>query len=154
MGAVIFFGYIVAALAVTLLILNDLRAYHATRQRRINKDDGSSKKPSWQLRINIFMALISFTSLSFHMFAFLLTSYSSWSRQHAIPGQDQQRSQLRLWHWASTSSLFEDFARGLCVTPSAYFWTQKALLYSFLWNCHMARHSTKDFLQASLFVTE
>ncbi|KAL9621075.1 MAG: hypothetical protein Q9160_004460 [Pyrenula sp. 1 TL-2023] len=136
LGAVIFTAYILAALLFTYLILRDL--YFAFKA--IN----ASHRPPNRFKIGLYAAqsAISFGVLSVNMLFVLVRSYQSWSLQHDFPlpyftslirGRD-----LHLWHWAKTSTLFQDFARDLCANVFQFWWTQGALLLSLLFSVFMA----------------
>ena len=72
-GAIVFFSYIVAALLLTGIIISDLYPRYKTHLQTRN---GQS---SFRLRTTIFLALLSFASLSYHMLHFLTVSYFKWS---------------------------------------------------------------------------
>lgn len=135
-GATIFIAYILAALLFTTLILRNLYfAYKAIK---------ASHRPLNRFELSLYAAqsAISFGFLSVNMLLVLIRSYQSWSLHHDIPlpgftslmsGRD-----LHLWHWAKTSTLFQDFARDLCADVFQFWWTQSALLLSLLFSVFMA----------------
>ena len=149
-GAITFFSYIFAALAFTGIIINDVWSVHRTRPGRSQQSSRIGAPSPLRLLVSILSAIASFSTLSYHMLNFLFASYSGWSHQNdvkaptaligaqSITGISGQRAKLQIWRWATSSTLFQDFAEAICADSRQYFWTQKALLYSFVWNWYMA----------------
>ena len=140
-GALLFYTYILLALALTSLILRSLcKSY--------NSLPSSSRPSSLHLYTLIVFSLFSFATLSWHMSAFLVKSYISWCRKHGIlvptistlrfglSSTDgakivwREAKGLYLWRWAASSTLFEDFAREILETTSRRTWTFGALSWS------------------------
>jgi len=69
------------------------------------------------------------------MLTFLIVSYQSWL---VDSGEPPSFSLSLLWQWATTSTLFLDFARAICAHWAGYFWTQQALLATLLSSLHMS----------------
>lgn len=147
-GAIIFFSYIVAALTISVIIVHDLLWLRKARSRTSQHAQHGARR--LRLQSCVLMTLLSFSTLSFHMLGFLIDSYSRWSLQTgtALPsailgdgsllGLYGTRAELQIWRWATSSTLFQDFAEAIIEDPKSQFWTQKVLLFSFGWNCYMA----------------
>jgi hypothetical protein len=150
LGAILFFSYIVAALALTGTIIRDIVVAHKAKE----KGTGPEKRRSpvvYVLVCRILLALTSFSTLSYHMLMFLIDSRSAWSsannltipaftwRDRSLLDVSEHINRLHIWQWATSSTLFRDFAEAICTPPIHYWWTQKALLYSYAWNWYMAR---------------
>jgi hypothetical protein len=145
LGAIIFFSYILAALGLTGLIFSDLfKAFEAFSKSKAN----TSHRHSLVLVFATF-AVISFSSLSYHMLNVLVHSYTEWADVATVPlpqtfwgalsGQtDAASSFLNIWTWAKSSTLFQDFTKVICNDPVRFWWTQQALLLSIGWNTFMA----------------
>ena len=128
-GAILFVLYILAALFLTGLILFTLyqtdsnRSFKSVRSRNARILFAS-------------IATLSFSTLSYHMLHFLFRSYHSWSAEHGLKRPSSLIAAIRgedfyPWYWASTSTLFSDFANELCMDFSEYWWTCLELLWSF-----------------------
>jgi hypothetical protein len=162
LGAIVFFSYIAAALALTGLVTSDLqKAFTAwssrSRRSRIHDRDRS-------VRVSLFAALstLSFAVLSYRMLDFLIQSYQSWSSISSSPAvlrpapprrtfepfraaipwpprtQTQTLTWTSIWTWSISSNLFQDFGEVICNDPQRFWWTQFALIYSFGWNMYMS----------------
>jgi hypothetical protein len=150
LGAILFFSYIVAALALTGTIIGDIVVAHKAREKETEAGKRRSAVGSVTV-CRILLALTSFSTLSYHMLMFLIESHSAWSSANnlAIPAfawrgrslldVSEHINRLHIWEWAISSTLFGDFAESICTPPRHYWWTQKALLYSYAWNWYMAR---------------
>ena len=164
LGALIFFSYLVAALSLTSLITYDLfNLYNArkdaARQQHDHKSttsttksgNGSATVSPLRLGLSVLFAILSFAVLSYHMLFFLIDSYTNYCRAHSllypvtpveavgsILSPTSASSPLYIWTWATHSTLFEDFAHSIVSQPACWWWTEKALLFSFAWNCFMA----------------
>ncbi|KAL8693386.1 MAG: hypothetical protein Q9218_001778 [Villophora microphyllina] len=132
-GAVIFTGYVLGALLLTMLIVTDLyKAYHS--QSPSKPSPNSISIVSKQLQIYIALAVLSFSTLSFHMLNYLIYSYRAWAT-HTSPGTIQGPGEVlsgqglqSIWQWLTQSTLFKDFAETICENSANYWWTQQALL--------------------------
>jgi hypothetical protein len=150
LGAIVFFSYIVAALALTGTLIGDIVVAYNARVKDIH---AGKHHPSagFVLVCRTLLALTSFSMLSYHMLMFLIDSHSVWSSANnmTIPALSRSSrsflgvveliNRLHVWRWATSSTLFIDFAKSICTPPRHYWWTQKALLYSYAWNLYMAR---------------
>lgn len=116
-GALIFWTYIILALVFTGMVLDSI--FHLP-----------APKPSNQKYVKTFgfLALFSFSALSFNMLHVLVHSFILW--------RDIQTHRLALsfktfpataWHWSITSTLFKDFGIAIVESLARYFWTQAAL---------------------------
>ena len=159
-GAVIFFSYIVAALAISGIIVYDLWSLYKARSLTSQHAQHGARR--LRLQSCVLMTLLSFSTLSYHMLSFLIDSYSKWSLQTrtALPssilgegsllGLYGTRTELQIWRWATSSTLFQDFAEAIIRDPRSQFWTEKVLLYSFLWNCYMAEKGGSNKLRVRM----
>ena len=141
-GAIIFVAYILAAIALTGSICRDLINAYVYLPKKLRE------KPGLQRNLTIFstIALISFSVLSYHMFDYLLVSYSSWASDHSIAlpqavygkdgllGPKGQRVPVYIWTWLRSSTLFTDFAKTICAPQSHALWTTQALFATAMWN--------------------
>lgn len=154
-GALIFFSYIVAALLLSTLIVGDLWWLNYVRNYMREKGSKHVTKLSWiNFGISVALSVLSFSVLSYHMLNFLILSYSNWcdARGISVPeailgarsvvGIGGSRTPLHVWRWATSSTLFQDFAEVICGDPESWLWTQTALLYSYAWNTYMAIEGT------------
>ena len=142
-GAIIFFAYIVAAIVLSLFIVNSLCGIRSGRAT--TPDTGSMSTAKLQKLMAL--AVLSFSVLSYHMLSFLIFSYGSWANTHKIVLPEAlksiydirgYRNNLHIWSWATSSNLFQDFAEVICNDPQRWLWTQSVLLYSYAWNTYMA----------------
>ncbi|GAB7343964.1 hypothetical protein MBLNU457_1904t1 [Dothideomycetes sp. NU457] len=122
-GALIFWSYIVAALTFTGLII-----YTILNDGPFNKSGLRSEKITFAA-----LAWVSFLWLSYNMVNVLLRSYLEWETVHkpviplrftftscTLSSMDVAR---RLWHWSTTSTLFEDFGRAIVADRDGGGWT-------------------------------
>lgn len=136
-GAVIFAAYVFAALFLTGLIAFDLyQAYHS----RSGSSSKEAQHVSNQLQIFVALAVLSFSTLSYHMLSYLIDSYQDWVTTqrfgpiHGLysPGVVLGSAGLdfagRVWQWLTQSTLFRDFAVTICKDSANFWWTQQALL--------------------------
>lgn len=111
-GALIFWGYIAAALASTGVVLNTIR-------KSYQKNNGGPEIPP----ILAILATSSFATLSYYMLNVLILSYQQWTTRHSIPlGAliGSNRTPLHLWQWSITSSLFQDFGEAIVASKPRY----------------------------------
>lgn len=123
-GAILFLGYIVAALVFSARIWTIIyRRY---------KSMASNEKAKQQLAMQsaLTLSIAGFSVLSFNMLSFLILSYTDWSKRHAITSSLARLPSLS-WQWMSHATLFEDFARSLVSTPARSLWSQLALLQTY-----------------------
>lgn len=129
-GALLFLGYIVAALVLSLQAVSHIyRQYHVVPR---------APKDRRRVRTMSILALASFSTLSYNMLAFLVFSYRSYLKRHGYIASLSPRN-LHLWEWMHHSGLFEDFAHALVARPDGWWWTQLALLASFQITLWIAR---------------
>ncbi|KAL9031723.1 MAG: hypothetical protein Q9196_000271 [Gyalolechia fulgens] len=134
-GAYIFTGYVLAALLLTGLISLDLyQAYHYHPSLRIQ-----SNQVSKQLQVFVALAVLTFSTLSYHMLTYLIYSYRDWAGlaipPTLYPPDHPQSSPIlgftaHLWQWLTDSTLFYRFAKTICENSANYWWTLQALLAS------------------------
>lgn len=119
LGALIFWAYIVAALASTGVVLSTIRKSHL-------ENNGRLKIPP----LLAILAVSSFATLSYYMLNVLILSYQQWTTRHNIPlGAliGSNRTPLHLWQWSITSSLFQDFGEAIVATKSRYLLSSSGL---------------------------
>ena len=145
-GAMIFLGYILAALLLTAFICRDLIGQYLSLPKSLwNKNDLHK-----QLRTFASLTLLSFTVLSYHMIDFLLESYQQWAigRDIELPlriygksglfGSGLHRTPLYPWSWMKASNLFQDFARSICEPQEHFWWSSQALLFTLAWSAFLS----------------
>ncbi|KAK5052554.1 hypothetical protein LTR84_002419 [Exophiala bonariae] len=154
-GASIFFAYIVAALALTTFLTWDLivahRRWNTCSPSRRGNGQNHARELDRKIKTATSLAVLSFTTLSYHMLHFLIRSHQQWTlRQEPIfsnivttDSVFSTMTNLRIWEWAKGSTLFEDFARVICCDPRRFWWTHLVLLYSFGWNLYMSVKGTR-----------
>lgn len=125
-GALLFLGYIVAALVFSIRIWTII--WHRYTSRTASKSLNVKAKRS--ITLSAVIALLSFSVLSYNMLSFLVLSYQDWTRRKGINESFMFHPAL-LWQWISHATLFEDFARSLVATPARSLWTQLALLQTY-----------------------
>ncbi|KAI6869093.1 hypothetical protein KC323_g2833 [Hortaea werneckii] len=129
LGAAIFWSYILAALAFTGIAIHtilEIKPLPPTRPR--NNDD--AKLHARSLRLFTLLATLSFTLLSANMLHVLIHSFQHWHSTLPLPHTHHETQQSALtvwlsliWHWSTTSSLFQDFAHAILATPARRIWT-------------------------------
>ena len=135
-GATIFVGYVLAALCLSTLIVLDL--YQSYKSQN---NSSSARTPSVFSRLQIFLALavLSFSTLSYHMLSYLIYMYNKWVTTHdpeVIPGPSNlltlstMQAPRQIWQWLTESALFLDFAETICKNSANFWWTQQALFVS------------------------
>ena len=147
-GALIFFGYIMAAIFFTSIIIKDL-VVRTSAPSTDPKHNSASPSLNGKVQIFALLSLVSFSVLSYHMLGFLLRSYFEWATTRNIALQTNfhgmegaismfyRHNMVRMWTWATQSTLFRDFAEDI-LRPSNYWWTAQALIFSMGWNTYMA----------------
>jgi hypothetical protein len=145
LGAIFFFSYILTALGLTALISTELfQAYGAFSKSKIY----NSYRANLVFVFATF-AVISFSSLSYHMLNVLIYSFIEWAKAANFPFPRDifgalsdltsgDLSYMDIWTWAKSSTFFQDFAEAICNKPVRFWWTQQALLLSIGWNTFMA----------------
>ena len=142
LGAILFSGYVTAAVLLTAIITYNLYGTHQNLLIVKSKSpDDSPLSKAKHVQLFASLAALSFSVLSYHMMHFLVVSYVAWSteRQILIPDRlfgeggligrgNSSRVDLHIWHWLTTSTLFLDFAEIICQDGAKYWWTQQALL--------------------------
>ena len=147
-GALIFTVYVISALFLTLFISRNLFSSY----QKLVKNKESKRTAHFEKRLQIFSALsvLSFSTLSYHMLSYLIVSYRSWAQANDVPlpqqllgdasllGSHDQRVNLRIWTWLTSSTLFQDFAEAICGDSARFWWTQQALLVTMAWSVFMS----------------
>lgn len=138
-GACLFIGYVLAALILTAMIVLDL--YQAYRYR-LSFTPKQTKPASKQLQVLVALAVLIFSSLSYHMLSYLISSYRDWAQFKglAVPSGSYSPDYLlsssklgiivHLWQWLTESALFYHFAKTICQNSAIFWWTLQALLVS------------------------
>ncbi|KAI7223486.1 hypothetical protein KC333_g357 [Hortaea werneckii] len=126
LGAALFWSYILAALAFTGLAIHTILNINPPTTRPRNHDDANLHARS--LRLFTCLAILSFATLSANMLHVLIHSFQHW---HSVlpptsnhPLQPAPTAWLSLiWHWSTTSTLFQDFAHAILASPARRIWT-------------------------------
>ena len=125
-GAVIFIGYVLAALCLTILIVINLYQTYVSRPSPSSEE---GNRLSYQLQVFVALGILSFATLSYHMLSYLYFSYGGWAESRDIAARELHASNLHsLWLWLTESTLFYDFARTICKNSANFWWTLQALL--------------------------
>lgn len=129
-GASIFVSYIIAALAVTLMLIKSLWGMY----QRIPQ---GALSHAFVQRLWLFtcLSLLSFCVLSYNMLSFLIHSYLTWSKMHSGVGESLLQS---IWTWMTRSTLFFAFGRELVSSQQSLRWTKVALSASMASNFYMS----------------
>ena len=147
-GSTFFLSYIVIALYLTSTIGYSLytqytSAFHSHPSSPPSKfkQNGAGKVETrnaraQHIKIYTVLALISFTSISWHMLGFLITSFLDWNNSStrnvfAVLGNNAFH---KLKRWMLETSLFNDFAIQLVNDGESAIWTQLAILATWGWN--------------------
>lgn len=135
-GATIFVGYVLAALFLSILIVVDLyRSYKA----QMGSSSSTAQHISSRLQIFVALAVLSFSTLSYHMLSYLIYSFQMWvtaDNLEALPGASDLltlsnwHGLRQIWQWLTESTLFLDFAQTICENSANFWWTQQALFVS------------------------
>ena len=146
-SAIIFITYILAGLFLTGLISCDLINTYIFLPQSLRVRDGLQK----QIQIFISLAVLSFSVLCYHLTDFLIESYQEWAidRDIELPyrlygkmgllGPSPQRTQIYIWTWLQTSSLFQDFTQAVFQSYESYWWTLQALLMTMAWSVFLSQ---------------
>ena len=137
-GATIFVGYVLAALCLSTLIVLDL---YQSYKIQSNLSSSSTRAPSVFSRLQIFLALavLSFSTLSYHMLSYLIYMYNQWvitNDPEVFPGPSNlltlstMQASRQIWKWLTESALFLNFAETICKNSANFWWTQQALFVS------------------------
>ncbi|KAL8854609.1 MAG: hypothetical protein Q9221_000644 [Calogaya cf. arnoldii] len=137
MGATIFVAYVLAALYLSILIVIDLyRSYNAPTSSFPSK----AQRISTRLQIFVTLAVLSFSTLSYHMLSYLIYAYQDWvtvNDLEAWPSSSDlftlstwQTLLHQIWQWLTESTLFLNFAKTICENSANFWWTQQALFVS------------------------
>ncbi|KAK5017204.1 hypothetical protein LTR60_002038 [Cryomyces antarcticus] len=157
-GALVFIAYIFAALFLTTYILRTLFVLHSqTSSSSSLSPQRETPVKGWRIQLHASLAALSFAALSYNMLRFLILSYAAWAAERNLPvsspfsllgGLVPSKStrgsartglgDLQLWQWSKTSTLFTDFARELCASPRAWWWSLQALVGSWVWGVWMS----------------
>ncbi|KAF2624565.1 hypothetical protein BU25DRAFT_373949, partial [Macroventuria anomochaeta] len=152
-GSTFFLSYIVVAFYLTSAIGYSLYTQytsvfhsHPSSPHSKFKQNGAGKVETRNVRarhikIYLILALISFTSISWHMLGFLITSFLDWNKSStrnvfAVLGNTAFD---KLQRWMLETSLFNDFAIQLVADGESAVWTQLAILATWGWNLWISR---------------
>ena len=158
-GAVIFVFYMLFALLLTFLIVASLcRSYTSLP---------IPKRPSKRASILALVSTISFVTLSWHMSSFLVFSYLEWAEELHLPPPDfavshfwsskassfqiflqrwEAIQSLQLWRWATSSTLFRDFAVEIQTEELPRWWTSLVLWWELGISWWMAVQGEQTYL--------
>ena len=149
-SAIIFYAYIVLALVYTFLIVSEIyTAYNASqnaspasnslsspslsinaatdRSKPIASSSGSSRRRDGNVLVLSLLTILSFTTLSYQMLAFLIQSYQTYSSSTLLPSNLSIGS---VWTWSTHRRLFTDFANELCTNSNSFWWSKAGLMWS------------------------
>ena len=167
-GAFIFIAYVFSALFLTGFIsISLLHGYCSLTSVQKSRGAGGLSLTGW-IALCLSFSALSFSVLSYHMLSFLIVSYRSWAWERGIllPSSFSGNSgimssfigrgerEILLWKWLTTSTLFEDFARGICGHWARYWWTSAALMTTMrlsLWTGREGEHINIVHLSLALF---
>lgn len=135
-GATVFVGYVLAALFLSTFIVHDLYQSYKAQVK-----SSSIKAPYIFSRLQIFVALavLSFSTLSYHMLSYLIYMYHRWVTTddlEVFPGPSvllslpTMQGSHQIWQWLTESALFLNFAETICKDSANFWWTQQALFVS------------------------
>lgn len=152
-GTTLFLSYIVAALLLTSTISYSLYSQYtiitfskdpSSRVRNSRQDVKGRLDAARAQQIIIFaiLALISFTSISYHMLGFLITSFLDWNNGSTTRNVLSVLSSDAVRRWMLETSLFNDFALELVGDAESVLWTQLAIVATWLWNLWIAGKGT------------
>lgn len=118
-GAIVFWLYILAALAFTSIVLKTLYDHGPTRAT------GRNGRRNEILLFSI-LAGTSFITLSYNMLNVLVHSYTIWSHERNLSLADI--SLPLIWQWSITSTLFQDFGNAILQNSARYLWVEPSLI--------------------------
>ncbi|KAF1828548.1 hypothetical protein BDW02DRAFT_224142 [Decorospora gaudefroyi] len=144
-GTTIFLSYILVALYATLTLTYSLRKQYTTVSIShlpaiSHNEKARLAQTRYYIKIYVFLASISFASLSYYMPMFLVTQFLEWKRHDTNSG----RTWEGVKRWMLDSSLFQDFAKDLVRDAPNAVCTQSAILATWFWNIWMARKVAKE----------
>ncbi|KAH6629171.1 hypothetical protein C7974DRAFT_412990 [Boeremia exigua] len=155
-GSTLFISYIVAALYLTATISYSLYTkYTNVFHSGSSSSPSNSKQKATEavknararhIKIYTALALISFTSISWHMLSFLITSFLDWNNYlpRNIFTALSDHAPQKLKTWMLETSLFNSFAVQLVADGESAIWTQLALLATWAWNLWLA-HKARQY---------
>lgn len=155
-GSAFFLSYIAVALYLTFTISYSLytqytSAFHSHpasppskfKQNGVGQVETRNARAR-HIKIYLGLALLSFTSISWHMLGFLITSFLDWnngSTRNIIVALGNNAAH-KLKSWMLETSLFNDFAVQLVADRESALWTQLAILATWGWNLWLAMKGT------------
>lgn len=151
-GSILFLSYIVVALCLTSIISYSLYAQYTSlfyshrssppsrfRQNGAGRVETRNARAR-HIKLYTTLALISFTSTSWHMLGFLITSFLDWNgdstRNVLVALSNNAWPNLK--HWMLETGLFNDFALQLVSDGESAVWAQLAILATWGWNLWLA----------------
>jgi hypothetical protein len=161
-GSTLFLSYIVAALYLTSTIAYSLYSQYVavfhinptSSPKDFKLAPSKSRSGTVETRnararhIKIYtvLALVSFSSISYHMLGFLITSFLDWDNSStrnvfAVLGNNAFN---KLERWMLETSLFNDFAVQLVGDGESAVWTQLAILATWGWNLWIGAKGTSQ----------
>lgn len=155
--ALIFCVCVIFALLLTLLLCNSPFSQYQ-RSRHIDERSKQTSHVDKSLRLFSALSVLSFSVLSYNMLSYLIVSYQAWAKTNGVRlpqqimgnggiiGSEDQRVQLHVWEWLTSSTLFQDFAETICGDSARFLWTQQALLVSMGWTLYMSFEGCLEIL--------
>ena len=149
-GAIVFVGYVFAALFLTTFLIYSLLSTY------LSLDSIYKRVIDKKLQVLTMLLCVSFCVLSYLMLSYLIVSYKkTWvtARNILLPiqshelinivGYSDRTPQLHFWQWLKTSTLFRNFAQTICMSSGAFFWTGQALVATMTWSVFMGVEGVK-----------
>lgn len=131
LGAMLFWGYIAAAV---YLIWDITRTIRALKKISGMFKYGYSPFYAWVFALQL---VLSFASVSWNMLNVLAQSYQGWAKNAGVSAPQRligaqsllgpERTELYLWSWSVQSTLFRDFALEITADPARWTWSQSSL---------------------------
>jgi hypothetical protein len=128
-GAVIFWLYIVAALALTAAAIYTIASIKIDRKTATdvaNTNHDTLVHAAW--------AVLSFVAISYNMIQVLSQSYALWPSSTSYPPlrfDDPMGAISTLWAWSTTTTPFISFGQAIAGDDFGWLWAQSALLKTF-----------------------
>lgn len=135
-GAIVFWLYILAALAFTSIVLKTLYDHEPS------KASGRNDRGKEILLFSI-LAAISFITLSYNMLNVLVHSYTFWAHERNLNLADI--SLPLIWQWSITSTPFQDFGNAILQNSARYLWVEPSLIVTLCVCLYTAIEGTTPF---------
>ncbi|KAJ8108797.1 hypothetical protein OPT61_g7917 [Boeremia exigua] len=165
-GSTFFLTYIVVALYLTTVLTYSLyKQYtsviyaHPSSPPSKFRQNGDGKVETRNARVRhikiyTVLALISFTSISWHMLGFLITSFLDWNGSSTRNILAALSSDVldKLKRWMMETTLFNDFAIQLVADGESAVWTQLSILATWGWNLWLGQKGRQYGLSSKTMI--